>query len=567
MERWIRPLAACVVLTVLAAACSLAEGDAAPESTTSTQATTTSQVTTTVVETTTTTLPVVPVNQPGTFFVTDHGAMADGKNDDSPAFQAAVDAAAVDGGVVVVPSVSGRRAYVLNRTVDVPTGVSIVGAVAGVDAGGPYPWPEVELTGVKILARPSPPTQPLFNLGAGTSVEGLWITYDQQPLPSDADFQDEDLAFGYRTFDAVREFFVEEHVTPMGPVFYVESGDQVRIANIVADRYYDFLYMKGGGPLTVDGVSLYGFAKGFTIESSDARNVFTNVSFAPSVGPFVPGSEPGNPARTWVFGAIASFRNNVGFHFGAVNGFVLDNVSFEAGNTAIRMGASFDDPIIDPVTEQFVTQFPSEGPWGQIEDLRVERAAVGLHLVWPSPVPTQMSNVSMSTGIDDGAAFTAVGGSGSLTGIARQAFVLVEPSYNLENNGLGGQVPVVQAVNVSVTGSADIELLGEAAGSVDVTNGRVFLIDGDLGMEINGFSLGLPYDDSFMIAVGGASSEAVVRMRGVLSRGRPEADKIANRDGVEVLTGDVVIVEVPVTVPVPASTTTTSAAPTTTATP
>ena len=65
--------------------------------TTTTEATTTS---TTAPPTTTTALEIVSPGQPGTFFVTDYGATADAKNDDTPAFQAAVDAAAEEGGVV-----------------------------------------------------------------------------------------------------------------------------------------------------------------------------------------------------------------------------------------------------------------------------------------------------------------------------------------------------------------------------------------------------------------------------------------------------------------------------------
>ena len=66
----------------------------AKESTTTTAVETT---TSTATPTTTTALPVVLPTQPGTFFVTDYGAVADGKNDDSAAFQAAVDDAAAGG--------------------------------------------------------------------------------------------------------------------------------------------------------------------------------------------------------------------------------------------------------------------------------------------------------------------------------------------------------------------------------------------------------------------------------------------------------------------------------------
>ncbi len=573
MDRWIRLAAGIGVAAVVTAACSAGASGAQTSTTVETTTTTEASTTTTIAPTTTTALPVVAPTQPGTFFVTDFGAVADGKNDDSAAFQAAIDAAAEEGGVVVVPSVAGRRAYVINSSVTVHTGVSLVGAVAGtgLDVGGPYPWPDTDLTGAKILARPSPVTQPLFVLEAGTTVQGLWISYDQQPLPSDREIQDPDGSFQYRSFDEARDFFIEQHVAAAGPTFYIEDGEQVLISNIVADRYFDFLYLKGGGPLRVDGVSLHGYQRGFVIESSDAVNVFTNIAFGPSVGPFVPGPGavaglgPGatGDAWTWVFGILAANRNNVGFHFGRSDGFVLDNVSFEGGNTAIRLGSTFDFPLIDPTTQDFVVSEPGLGPWGQIEDLRISHAAVGLHLVAPSVNPIQLSNVSMIAGIDDGTSFPAEQGTGDMAGVGRQALVLAEPSYNAEANGVPAQVPAVLATNVAVGGAAAVELYGEAAGTPDLVNGRVFLTNGDLGMEINGFSLGLPYDDSLVIASGSNAGTVSVRMRGVLNAGQAESDKVANIEGLETLAGDIVVVEVPVTVPVPvpASTTTTTAAP------
>ncbi len=565
MERWIRPLIALAVTALVVGGCSGGSGDDAA-TTLPVESTTTVAETTTAAPTTTTQLPVVAPGQPGTFFVTDFGAVGDGKNDDSAAFQEAIDAAAQDGGVVVVPSVSGRRAYVLNSTVIVRTGVSLIGAVVGtgLDVAGPYPWPDTDLTGAKIFARPSPVTQPMFQLEPGTTVQGLWISYDQQPLPSDRELQSENGDFQYRSFDDVSDFFIEEHVAPAGPTFYVESGDQVLLSNIVADRYYDFLYLKTGGPLRVDGLALYGYQRGFIIESSNAVNVFSNIAFGPNVGPFVPGPAGGD-TWTWAFGALASNLNNVGFHFGRSDGFVLDNVSFQGGNTAIRLGSAFDFPVVDPVTQDFTVSDPGLGPWGQIEDLRIDNAAVGLHLVAPSIHPLQLTNVSMSAGIDDGRTFSAEGGSGDLASVSRQGLLLAEPTYNADANGVPAQVPAILAANVSVAGRADVELFGDAAATPDDINARAFLIDGDIGVEINGFALGLPYDDSLMIATGGNADTVSIRMRGVLNAGQPESDKIADGDGVEVLGGEIVVVTVPVevTVVVPPSTTTTSAVTTT----
>ena len=564
MSWWMRGLVAVTMLAIVIVFWALGAGSRTdgPTSTTLGAATTTTAGPSGTVNTTdpfpATTLATVPVvaGQPGTFLVSDFGAAADGKNDDSPAFQAAVDAAAGEGGVVIVPSVGGRRAYVLNQTVAVPSGVSIIGASAGsgLDVGGPYPWPDTVINGAKILARPSPVEQPLFRLAAGTTVRGLWITYDQQPLPSDDELSDLDGDYQYLDFAEARTFFIDEHVAPTGPTFYVESGDQVTIENIVADRYTSFLYMKEGGPLTVDSVALHGYGTGFTIENSDAVNVFTNIDFSPTVGPFVPGTGTGAQEWTWAFGAIASQPNNVGFHFGRADGFVLDNVAFSAGNTAVRLGASFDFPIIDPLTQMFFTSASGQGPWGQIDGLRIEEAAVGVHMVWPSPVAVQLSNISMIPGIDDGAEFDAVSGSGDLGGVGRQAFVLVEASYRADNNGTPPQVPAILASNVALAGSTTGGLFGDAAGNIDEVNGRVFLVNGDLGMEINGFSLGLPFAESLMIAAGDDADEVSIRIRGVLAAGLPEADKLVEADGVSVLAGDIVVIQPPAPPPAPPTT-------------
>jgi hypothetical protein len=566
MTRWKQASLGLGMVAIVVVFWAMGAANRSPGDTTTTLAavgsTTSTEPPTATVETTITTPApapaVVPVGQPGTFVVTDFGAVPDSKNDNTAAFQSAVDAAAEAGGVVLVPSVGGRSAYVINGTISVPPGVSIVGSASGTGLAveGPYPWPDTPITGAKILARPSPADSPLFRLGPGTTVRGLWITYDQQPMPSDSELVDGNGAYQYLSFDAVRSFFIDEHVVPTGPTFYIESGDQVKIQDIVADRYWDFLYMKEGGPLRVDSVSLYGYGTGFTVEESDAVNAFTNISFAPTVGPFVPGTGTGADEWTWVFGAIASQVDNVGFHFGRADAFVLDNIAFRGGNTAVRVGASFDYPIIDPLTETFFTNEPGLGPWGQIQDIRIEQAAVGIHLVWPSPVALTLSNVSMVSGIDDGSSFSTASGSGDTGDVSRQALILVESSFNADNNGVPPQVPAVLATNVALASRADTALFGQAAATVDDINGRVFLVNGDLGMEINGFSLGLPYSETLMIGAGDEADEVSIRIRGVLEAGIPVSDKLVERSGVSILAGEVLVIQAP---PPPAPTTTTAA--------
>ncbi len=583
MRWWVRPLMAGAIVALLAVACSGGDGGSSAASTTTTTTSTTTTTEPPPSTTTTTLPPVIITSQPGTFVVTDFGAVADAKNNDSPAFQAAVDAAAAEGGIVVVPAVGGRRAYVLNHTIDVPSGVSIVGTPAGtgLDVAGPYPWPDTDIAGVKLLARPSPADAPLFRLAPGTTIRGLWITYDGQPFPTNEELVDEE--YGYDDFREVRDSFIEEHVAPAGPTLYVEDGSQVTIQDVIADRYYDFLFVKRGGPLRVEGITLYGYRHGFTIADSEAMNTFSDVTFAPIVGPFSPEVsrdlvvEDEDP-HSWVFGAIATNPENIGFLLGRSDGFVMDNVSFRAGHTAVQLGASFDFPVVDPIDGEFTTSIPGFGPWGQIQDLRISDAVMGFHLVAPSANTLQMSNVSMNVSVDDGAPFAAVDGSGSVGSVSRQGFMVAGLTYTATANGSPPTVPAILASNLAIGSTTDTRLFSDAAQRIDEVNGRVFLIDGDIGMEVNGFSLAPPLEEALLVASGTSADEVSIRIRGILVAGRPEADKLVEKDGVTVLTGDILVIQPPppppvtVTVPVttttgaPSETTTTTAAPTTTTT-
>jgi Pectate lyase superfamily protein len=557
MRRWIGLGAVVASLAPVMVGCSGAEGVDTP---TAAPATTATAGTSSIAAVATTVPPPPPAALGTAFDVTAYGAVADGRSDSTDAFQAAVDDAAAEGGTVLVPPGDASGGYVLNGTVTVPSGVAIIGSPAGtsIDPVGPFTWPGTDVPGVKLLVRPVDADQPAFRLGSGTTVRGLWISYDQQPLPSDAELSAIDGDYAFRSFDNARAFFVDEHVTVMAPTFVIEEGDNVTIADLVADRYYDFLYLAGGGPLHVDNVTLYGYNKGFVVEDSDRRNVFTDIHFRPGVGPIVPGPDEAD-RWSWVFGAIASRPDNLGFHLAASEGFVLDGVSFEGVHTAIRVGSSFDIPVVRPDDGEVFVSPSGEGAWGQISNVAMADVAVGFHLVGPSTSPIQMSNVAVSLGIDDGTDFTAISGTGDTAAVASQAMFLVEPTYATENNGEFAQPPGILATNLSVSGDSSPGRFAGAARTAGEINGRMFLVDGDLGMQILGFAVGPPYDESTTIAAGEGAGEAVIHIRAYLASGRPEADKIVDPSGVEILTPDVLIVERPVIVPPPATTTTTEA--------
>jgi len=128
--------------------------------------------------------------------VRDFGATGDGRNDDTLAFQTALDRAAEVGGVVLVDPVGPGSGYVLTDTVVLPQGTSLMGSWAGM----PFiAWEGVRREvqrGAVILSRPKPacyetfPKRPLFRLEGGNTLRGLYILYDEQPWPSDEALED-----------------------------------------------------------------------------------------------------------------------------------------------------------------------------------------------------------------------------------------------------------------------------------------------------------------------------------------------------------------------------------------
>src|SRR4030066_324452 len=63
----------------------------------------------------------------GIVSVTDFGAVGDGMHDDTAAFQSAIDSLVDTGGTVLVPSVGGGMGYVLTDTVNVKSGIVLIG--------------------------------------------------------------------------------------------------------------------------------------------------------------------------------------------------------------------------------------------------------------------------------------------------------------------------------------------------------------------------------------------------------------------------------------------------------
>ena len=469
---------------------------------------------------------------PGMFFVTDYGAVGDGSHDDTAAFQAAIDAAAPTGGAVLVPPVGGGKGYVLTRTVTVKQSVALIGSLAGFSSNGwaAYSLPESHVKGAKIFARPSAKTsdevrQPLFRLQGGNTVRGFWILYDKQPWPSDAEFKQ--IPYSYGSFDDAKKGFLRDYVKPYGPTFYVEFGDNTCIEDILADRYYDFFYLKAGAKVSINRISLYGYRKAFTIEKSYDVNRLSNIEIVPNVGPSCLG------ACTWIYGIIVSQEDNVGVQIGFSDGYTLTDLYFDALHTGFRLGVSKDWPICDPVTgEVFDSPKEGNGPWGSMSNIGIDGCNIGLQFVWPGGMATHISNLLVYPQFDDRSHFPASSGTGSLANVSRHAAFIFESTYTKGNDF--GQLPTILLSNAEIASNWPESGLAFGVGaSMYKANGRVFLVAGEANVEIFGLVLSLVDDPSkLLIAAANTSGDVSIRVRGYVLNGAPLPDVRLTKYGV-----------------------------------
>jgi hypothetical protein len=111
-------------------------------------------------------------SQNDTFVITDYGAIADGKTDNTLAIQKAIDTAAIKGGRVYIPA--GQ--WLVAGSLQVKPGVAIVGSNEG-------PLSPYQLTGSVILAtggRGDEQASPLFEMWNASVAKGFTVYYPEQ---------------------------------------------------------------------------------------------------------------------------------------------------------------------------------------------------------------------------------------------------------------------------------------------------------------------------------------------------------------------------------------------------
>jgi len=476
------------------------------------------------------------------FSVVDFGAKGDGITDDTKAFQKAVNAAAHCGGTVLVPPVAPDKGYVLTHTIQMSRGVSVVGGMIPptkhLDDGKPsFNWSGHVS---RILARPrpdqyeGPKKSPLFYIPMQCQFKQLYIEYDQQPWPTNEQFQDPDSPYYYTSFEAARDNFYKDHIKPYGPTFHVQRGHYTVLEDIHCSGYYDFYFQEVGGKSYLTKIYLAGLGRAFTFLNCAEVNRISGIHYTPRLT--TKGPDGKNIHTTWMNGIVATHRDNVGFFIGRSDGYTFQDIFLFGIGTGVRLGASKEYPLHNPMTGEdyyydpdtkthhgYKSNYPANGPWGTISDMGIDLCQIGIHFVWPTHLSNRMSNILIATGYDNGQDFPTVAATGqNIDTISKQGAFVVEKSHCIDNN-LDYQTTFM-CTNVQISSYTLPSWFGPASINALLSNGRGFLIDGDILMDIVNFQMNPPYDEDFLAARGPNANKALVRIRNLSAIGRPLPD-------------------------------------------
>ncbi|MBM3477239.1 MAG: hypothetical protein FJX75_28565 [Armatimonadetes bacterium] len=408
-------------------------------------------------------VPTQPALPPGVTTVRAHGALGDGRTDDTAAFQAAIDEAAQVGGAVFVDPVKPGGGYILTRTVVLKQGVSLIGSLAGMPFIAWEGVPREKQTGPVILARPAPdqytnpPKRPLFHLMGGNTLRGLYILYDRQPWPSDAEFDDPKSPYHYASLEELTRRFIPDHVAPCGPTICVQPGvASTTIEDVTCGRYYDFFYTPAGGKIIIRRCYLFGYRRAFALREAKDVVRISEIHLVPNV------ELPISWQHAKLQAAITSDPGNIAFDFGSVDGYSVTDVAAFLMHTGLKLGASEDRPFLDPMTGEKVA-FPwGAGPWGSVQNVKLDNCVVGFDCVTGTILPNQLTNVMIHVSLAGDRKVQTTDGE-----VSRQAAFVIEP-------GFAGATLQVQNLSLSSFAPLNVAANGRM---VQQDNGRAFLLD------------------------------------------------------------------------------------------
>jgi hypothetical protein len=322
--------------------------------------------------------------------------------------------------------------------------------------------PREQQRGPIILARPrdedwqGETKRPLFELGGGNTVRGLYILYDQQPWPSDAELEQADSPYHYDTFEAFRERFVADHARPYGPTFWGRHVAGCTIEDVTCSGYWDFCVFPVAGKVFLERIYLYGYKRAFAVARGPDTIRIRGIHLVPNVSTAI------SSQHSRLHAAICWHEDNIAFDFASVDGYSVSDVVGFLVNTGVKLGATGESPFIDPVTgERYVCDW-GRGPWGSIQNAKFDNCAVGFRCLSGTILPNQLENIMTFVSLPvPGTIATADGP------VAKQAAILVEP-------GFAGAT--LQVANLTVSSFAPQNVLFGAQ-MVGQQNGRAFLLD------------------------------------------------------------------------------------------
>lgn len=186
----------------------------------------------------------------GIFNVLTFGAKRDGVTDDAPAIQAALDAAAPDGGVVWLPP--GPGAYRCNRSLNIPGHVALKGGYSGMRRGMRL-WQESPRGSLLHVHT----TDDFINLSHNSILDGVEIYYPEQKT------EGEPVPYGWA-------------------ITMLPNQHGATVRNVCCPNPYQFLYANADGFL-IDGVQGYPLAVGIQLDRVADVPRINNVHFNPNV--------------------------------------------------------------------------------------------------------------------------------------------------------------------------------------------------------------------------------------------------------------------------------------------